>query len=88
MQTLDVTGLGSPSFILAIRRVLLGLEVGAHLAVVGDAPEMIAEIPAFCTNGGHSLIMAEQRDGMLRFEIARGEIAQPSAEIVPLRRAS
>lgn len=88
MHKLDVTGLRSPSPILAVRRALVGLDLGQHLVVIGDDPAMIADIPAFCTNGGHSLIMAEHSNGSLRFELARGEIATPSAEIVPLRRAS
>jgi len=73
MQRLDVSGLIRPAPIRQIRRALAALAAGERLEVAGDDPALIEDVPAFCMQAGHALIMArEQENGGLVFLIARG----------------
>lgn len=73
MQRLDVSGLTRPAPIRHIRRALCGLAAGERLEIAGDDPALIEDIPAFCMQAGHALIMARDADdGGLVFLIARG----------------
>lgn len=72
MIELDVTGLTRPAPILKIRRALMTLKAGERLEVTGDDPDLISDVPAFCTQAGHRLVMAHQHGKRLVFELARG----------------
>jgi len=73
MQRLNVCGLTRPTPILRLRRALCGLDAGEQLELTGDDPALVEDVPAFCAQAGHALIMArEGEDGRMVFEIARG----------------
>ncbi len=72
MTELDVTGLTRPRPILKIRRALMALNAGERLEVTGDDPALISDVPAFCAQSGHKLVMAHQHGKHLVFELARG----------------
>lgn len=73
MTQLDVTGLNQPMPILKIRRALMQLQTGARLEVTGDDPALVADIPAFCTQAGHQLVMAQQKGRRYIFELICGK---------------
>lgn len=84
---LDVRGSFGPEPVIRIRRALLGLTGGDILEVTADDKALISDLPAFCTNSGHRLIMAEQLEDRLVFAIAAREkaVAAGSPGIALLR---
>ena len=78
MTRLDVRGLKSPAPVLKIRRKLLELPGGEILEVVADDPDLVADLPAFCRQSGHRLVMAQEVEGMFVFQVA----ARPSEPAV------
>ena len=69
---LDTTGLRCPVPVLRTRRALAALVAGDVLVVRADDPSALTDIPAFCRMAGHSLVHAEDREGVFVFEIRRG----------------
>ncbi len=82
MTRLDVRGLKSPAPVLRIRRKLLELPGGDILEVTGDDPDLVTDLPAFCRQSGHRLIMAQEVEGMLVFQIAARK-REPVVEFAP-----
>ncbi len=72
MHDLDVTGLRRPAPILKLRRLLKRLPPGEQVRLVGDDPSLVDDVPNYCAQAGHRLILAEDAGGRLAFEIARG----------------
>lgn len=68
---LDVSGLTAPEPVLMLRRTLARLEPGARLEVIGDSPELLTDLPAFCAHAGHELIMARPDGAGYVFEIRK-----------------
>ena len=74
MQRLDVSGLRPPAPILEIRRTLAGLPAGERLEVIGDDPDLIRDVPAYCAQSEHRLIMVRPAGGAtIVFELAAGD---------------
>jgi tRNA 2-thiouridine synthesizing protein A len=71
MQLLDTTGLRCPVPVLLTARVMAGLDVGDRLEVVGDDPEMLVDIPAWCEKSGNRLLETAQAGRMVRCRIER-----------------
>ncbi|RMD90723.1 MAG: hypothetical protein D6807_01200 [Alphaproteobacteria bacterium] len=80
MNRLDVRGLRGPRSILAIRRRLLELDGGALLEVIADDPALVSDLPAFCSQSGHRLVMAQEKDGRLNFLVAARETRNSSQD--------
>ncbi|GER07869.1 response regulator SirA [Iodidimonas muriae] len=72
MHEIDITGLKAPFPILKIRRALAAIEPGTKIKAIADDPALIADLPAFCQQAGHRLIMAHQQGSQLIFELERG----------------
>ncbi|GEQ97002.1 transcriptional regulator [Iodidimonas gelatinilytica] len=72
MHEIDVRGLQAPFPILKIRRALAAMEPGIKIKAIADDPALIADLPAFCQQAGHRLIMAHQQGSQLIFELERG----------------
>lgn len=81
MNRLDVRGLRGPRSILAIRRRLLELDGGALLEVIADDPDLVSDLPAFCRQSGHRLVMAQEKDGRLNFLLAAREAGKAAEDL-------
>lgn len=71
MTELDVMGLERPMPVLRTRRLLKDLSAGQEITVVSDDPHAVQDLPAFCAQAGHHLIMVHDEGGVYRFVIAR-----------------
>jgi len=81
MQRLDVSGLMTPAPILEIRRALARLKPGEHLEVIGDDPGLVRDVPAFCAQSSHELLMVRPaNDAKVIFELAAGS---SQADVAP-----
>lgn len=72
MAILDITGLTSPKTIVKIRKTLGQLGSGGVLTVHADDSFAVQDVPSFCKNSGHQLLMAHEKKGILIFEIKKG----------------
>ncbi|NVJ97676.1 MAG: sulfurtransferase TusA family protein [Alphaproteobacteria bacterium] len=70
---LDVTGMLCPMPVLRARRKLDDLKAGDMLLVVASDPNVVQDMPAFCTMAGHTLVMARQEGDQFLFEIKKGQ---------------
>jgi len=57
---LDVTGLRCPVPVLMTARAMATLAHGERLEVVGDDPEMLVDLPAWCEQTGNRLLAIER----------------------------
>lgn len=73
MNRLDVTGLTGPDPILELRRRLRTLADGDILEIWASDRRTIRDIPAYCETSGHHLLMAEERDQLIVFEVRKGD---------------
>jgi tRNA 2-thiouridine synthesizing protein A len=71
-RALDVRGLACPLPVLKARKALAGMAPGARLLVAATDPVARIDMPHFCAEAGHRLLLAESRDGVHRFLIGRG----------------
>ncbi len=71
-EVYDLRGLNCPLPVLRARKRLSGLAPGARLWVETTDPLAVIDVPAFCTESGHSLVESETFDGGHRFLIERG----------------
>jgi tRNA 2-thiouridine synthesizing protein A len=71
---LDVRGLLCPVPVLMTARVMAGLPPGALLEVVGDDPDMLRDIPAWCAESGHRLLEARQVGRTIRCRLERADL--------------
>ncbi len=58
-ETLDTCGLLCPLPVLKARKRLQGMAVGAVLRVEADDPVAVIDLPHFCDEAGHGLLMAQ-----------------------------
>ncbi len=72
-QQLDTTGLTCPLPVLRARKVLKSMAPGDILEVHASDPASVRDFPAFCEAAGHTLVNAEEKDGIYIFRIARGD---------------
>ena len=68
---LDLRGLNCPLPVLRTRKRLAGMAAGDKLVVLTSDPLAVLDIPAFCQEAGHRLIMAEAAGEGHRFTIER-----------------
>lgn len=89
MTRLDVRGSSGPEPVIRIRRALLGLRSGEVLEVTADDRALVTDLPAFCANSGHRLLMAEAFEDRMVFAIAAREpaLAPRAATGVAMLRA-
>lgn len=71
-RALDLRGLACPLPVLKTRKALLMLQPGKRLLVEASDPLAAIDIPHFCKEAGHTLLVAEQREDAFVFLIERG----------------
>jgi len=70
-QLLDVKGLKCPMPIIKAKKAIETLQVGQVLEVVATDPGSMADFKAWTKNTGHELLLAEERDGVFRYQIRK-----------------
>jgi tRNA 2-thiouridine synthesizing protein A len=70
-KQLDLTGLLCPLPVLRARKVLLAMAPGEVLEVVASDPMSAIDMPHFCAEQGHVLIMQEKQASNFIFRIER-----------------
>lgn len=73
---IDVCGLQPPEPVLKLRRALRDAPEGSQVTVLATDGNAVRDVPAYCHNAGHHLIMAREKDQTYIFEIecrAKGE---------------
>lgn len=68
----DLRGLNCPLPVLRTRKRLSSMSTGERLWVETSDPLASIDIPAFCAEAGHELVVAETAEGGHRFLIQRG----------------
>lgn len=69
--TIDARGLLCPLPVLRLRKVLAALPAGAVVELLATDGASWIDVPHFCAQGGHVLILAEDRPG-LRYLVRKG----------------
>jgi TusA-related sulfurtransferase len=72
-HTLDVTGLLCPVPVLLTARAMASLEPGERLEIVGDDPDMLRDIPAWCDESGNRLLEIQQTGRRVRARVEKRE---------------
>jgi len=70
-KILDVRGMNCPLPVLKAKKAIREIQSGALIWVETTDPLSAIDIPAFCTNDGHELMMVEQADGYQRYLIRK-----------------
>ena len=73
IQRLDTTGRRCPVPVLMTARVMKGLAVGARLDVIGDDPEMLIDIPAWCEQSGNRLLAIQRAGALVVCQLERAD---------------
>lgn len=73
IQRLDTTGRRCPVPVLMTARVMSGLAAGARLDVVGDDPEMLVDIPAWCEQSGNRLLGIQRAGALVVCRLERAD---------------
>jgi tRNA 2-thiouridine synthesizing protein A len=71
-STYDLRGLKCPLPVLKTRRRMADLKPGDELIVETSDPLASIDIPHFCNEDGHTLLVQERQDGGHRFHIRKG----------------
>lgn len=69
---LDASGLHCPMPVLRAQKQLRAMLTGQVLSVCSTDSVSWDEIPAFCKQAGHTLLLREQHEGQWRFWIRKG----------------
>ena len=69
---LDAVGLLCPLPVLKARKRLSMLASGEELRVLADDPAAQVDIPHFCAEAGHALILSGETDGVQFYVIRKG----------------
>ena len=69
---LDATGLLCPLPVLKARKRLQPLASGDELVVLTDDPAAIVDVPHFCAEAGHVLVVSEESGDTMRWVIRKG----------------
>lgn len=73
MIRLDATGLIRPLPVIQTRRILKTMEIGDILEVRANDETSVRDLPAYCATTGHHLLMVrEDEDDVVIFEIEKG----------------
>ncbi|WP_137129473.1 sulfurtransferase TusA family protein [Rhizobium sp. FY34] len=75
---LDLKGLKCPLPVLKTRKRLSSMAAGEELSVATTDPLAGIDIPHFCHEDGHVLVLSERQPDGHRFIIRRGDDAQKS----------
>jgi tRNA 2-thiouridine synthesizing protein A len=70
---LDARGLLCPLPVLKARKRLQALAPGDDLRVLADDPAAVIDIPHFCAEAGHSLIVSEDLGDAQLYVIRKGQ---------------
>lgn len=70
-RRLDTLGTLCPVPLLLTGRVMADLPVGETLEIVGDDPEMLRDLTAWCDASGNRLLEARREDGVVRVRIEK-----------------
>jgi tRNA 2-thiouridine synthesizing protein A len=68
---LDARGLLCPLPVLKARKRLMALPPGAVLRVLADDPAAVVDMPHFCAEAGHELVVQEPAAGGARLYVIR-----------------
>jgi tRNA 2-thiouridine synthesizing protein A len=71
LVTLDATGLKCPLPVLKARKALKDVAPGGVLRVLATDPGALKDFEHFCRTTGTELLTAEERDGVLTFDIRK-----------------
>lgn len=69
----DLKGLNCPLPVLKARKRLSSMSPGSRLMVETTDPLAVIDIPAFCTQEGHTVVETVAAEGGHRFLIERGQ---------------
>jgi len=69
---IDALGLLCPLPVLRTRKRMQKLNPGQVARLVADDPAAVVDVPHFCAEAGHELLLHEQTDGVHRFTIRKG----------------
>ena len=72
VEVYDLRGLKCPLPVLKARKRLDAMPVGSRLWLETTDPLAVIDIPAFCSDGGHSLVVTEAVTDGHGFLIERG----------------
>jgi tRNA 2-thiouridine synthesizing protein A len=73
-RQLDVTGLLCPLPVLKARKALGSMAAGHIIEVIATDPMSMIDMPHFCTEQGHELLQAEQREARFVFRIRKAAV--------------
>ncbi len=68
----DLKGLKCPLPVFKARKRLAGMAPGSRLWLETTDPLAVIDVPAFCTENGHTLVETETVEGGHRFLVERG----------------
>ncbi len=71
---LDVTGLRCPVPVLMTARAMATLGEGERLDVVGDDPDMLVDLPAWCEQSGNRLLRIERSGDRIRATLEKATL--------------
>lgn len=71
-EEVDCAGLLCPLPVLRARKRLLGMAEGALLRVLATDKMAAIDLPHFCSQSGHVLVLVTERDGVDAYFIRRG----------------
>lgn len=72
-QTLDVKGLKCPMPVIKAKKAIEGMQVGQVLEVIATDPGSMADFRAWTKNTGHELLVAEEANGVYRYQIKKAK---------------
>lgn len=70
-KSVDLKGLCCAQPIIQLAKEIKTIKVGEILLVEADKDSMRKDIPAFCTQTGHTLLHHDQHNELLRFWIRK-----------------
>ena len=80
MTALNTEGMLCPMPLLQVQKALQQLQVGDVLEVIASDPGTMYDIPVWCRQNEHEVIVAEEREGKFYFTIRKmvaEEISHP-----------
>jgi len=72
-QSVDTRGMLCPLPVLKARKCLQSMGIGDVLQVLADDPVAVIDVPHFCDEAGHELLLAENSDGAQTYLIRKGK---------------
>ncbi|WP_394346540.1 sulfurtransferase TusA family protein [Meridianimarinicoccus aquatilis] len=68
----DAIGLLCPLPVLRARKRLQGLQTGQVLCLIADDPAAIVDVPHFCAEAGHTLVLQQEHGNARHYFIRKG----------------